>query len=69
MNMNKYYMRRCDGRVDEIYLENDQAAFNYAHDRGRREHTEYRAYTDRGNLIFGVYQANDSGKFDTVCRA
>jgi len=50
----KYYMQDKFGYVEEVYLENDDAAFQYAQNKNFRSNENWKAYDERGNLIHRV---------------
>lgn len=52
--MRKYYLQNMFGRVEEIWLNDDNAAFEYAVNRNKRENANWKAYDERGNLIYGL---------------
>ena len=53
-NMKKYYIANEAGRVEEMWFNNDNEAFNYAIQRNRKKYENWKAYDERGYLIFGV---------------
>ena len=51
----------CDGEAE---------AFEITIMRNRRDRSAcWKAYTERGELIYGLYQNNESGQYKTVCVA
>ena len=51
----KYYLQNSFGRVEEMWLDNDEEAFRYAQERNRRQYENWKAYNERGDLIFFVF--------------
>lgn len=50
----KYFIQNKFGYVEEVQLENDDAAFLYAQNKNRRSNENWKAYNEHGNLIYRV---------------
>lgn len=53
-NMKRYYIANEAGRVEEMWFNNDNEAFTYAVERNKKKYENWKAYDQRGDLIFGV---------------
>lgn len=52
--MKKYYLQNMHGHTVESWFENDEAAFKCAAKRNKADNTNWKAYDERGNLIYGI---------------
>ena len=56
------------GNMETVACNSSLEAFELAQERNRKERRTqpWRAYDERGQRIVGLYQNNDSGRFDRV---
>ena len=63
-------MQNKDLQVETVECESEEEAFETIVVRNRKDRPAcWKAYTERGDLIYGLYQNNESGQFKTVCVA
>ena len=66
---NKYYIRNGCDMPEILYCENDAEAFSVARLRNAKDkRANWKVYDEKGRVIFGVYQNNESGHFERVCK-
>jgi hypothetical protein len=52
--MKKYYLQNMNGNVEEAWFNNDNEAFECVVKRNKAFYENWKAYDDRGNLIYGL---------------
>ena len=63
-------MQNKDLQAETVECESEAEAFEITVVRNWKDRSAcWKAYTERGDLIYGLYQNNESGQFKTVCVA
>lgn len=52
--MKKYYLQNMYGHTEETWFNNDNEAFECTVKRNRAYYEGWKAYDERGNLIYGL---------------
>lgn len=59
----KYYLQDKQGHAYPVMLESDEEAFRLAQEKNRRNYQGWKAYNDRGDLIYFVYDGRNNREF------
>lgn len=66
----RFFLQNKDLQVETVECDGEAEAFEITVTRNRRDRSAcWKAYTERGELIYGLYQNNESGQYKTVCVA
>lgn len=66
----RFFLQNKALQVETVERESEAEAFEITVVRNRKDRsTCWKAYTERGDLIYGLYQNNESGQYKTVCVA
>lgn len=66
----RFFLQNKDLQVETVECDGEAEAFEITVTRNRRDRSAFwKAYTERGELIYGLYQNNESGQYKTVCVA
>lgn len=66
----RFFLQNKDLQVETVECDGEAEAFEITVTRNRRDRSAFwKAYTERGELIYGLYQNNESGRYKTICVA